>query len=321
MAPGVWWLRMPLPFALDHVNLWLIEDGDGWALVDTGVPDRKTRGLWEGLLAGALSEKPLTRLLVTHFHPDHMGLADWLGRRFGIAMETTLAEWLYGRMLSLDTGEAFTETSLSFYRAAGFPSDLLELVARRGNAYGARVRHIPATCHTLTEGQELRLGGRSWRVITAEGHSPDMACFHCPELDLLISGDQVLPSISPNVSLWPSQPEADPLTLFLDSLNKFRDLPATTLVLPSHGLPFTGLHERLDALADHHAERLAETLAACAQPITGYDLLKTLFQRPLDDHQLFFALGESLAHLHHLRSRGAVVRQRDGDGVDWWEQG
>ncbi len=313
VAPGLTWLRMPLPFALDHVNLWLLEDGEGWALVDTGVPDRATRALWEGLFGGLMAGRPLTRLLVTHFHPDHMGLADWLGRRFAVPMEAPLAEWLYGRMLSLDASPDFVEISLAFYRDAGFPPDLLELVARRGNAYGARIRHIPPACRALRDGEALRFGGRAWRVLLAEGHSPAMACFYCPDDNLLISGDQVLPAISPNVSLWPNQPDADPLGLFLDSFAAFRALPDDVLVLPSHGRPFRGLKPRLDELERHHHDRLEAVRQACATPKSAYDLLPLLFARALDDHQLFFAIGESLAHLRFLERRGQLTAG-PGDG-------
>lgn len=315
LVPGFLWLRMPLPFALDHINLWLIEDGASWALVDTGVPDQRSRALWRDVLVGPMAGRPLSRLLVTHFHPDHMGLAAWFLRQFPIAMETTQAEWLYGRMLSLDTGEVFAEASLAFYRGTGFSEALLGLAAERGNAYGARIKHIPATCQRLREGDVLRLGAHRWQVITGEGHAPEMACLWCAEQNLLISGDQILPSISPNVSVWPSEPEADPLRLFLGSLEKFRRLPADCLVLPSHGRPFFGLHERIDALIRHHHDRLDETLAACRRPITAYDLLTVMFPRELDDHQLFFAIGESLAHLHYLKGKGLLVRETDGAGV------
>jgi len=320
VGSGVHWLRMPLPFALDHVNLWLIEDGPGWALVDTGIPDRRSRALWEQVFAGPMGGRPLTRLIVTHFHPDHIGLASWLAERFGLALEATLGEWLFGRMLSLSGGADYDQASHSFYRAAGFDAALLEMVAQRGNAYGQRIKAIPATLLRIRQDDALVIGGRRWEVITAEGHSPEMACLHCPALELLISGDQVLPSISPNVSLWPTEPEADPLALFLASLKRFAVLPEQTLVLPSHGLPFTGLHHRLEQLARHHDERLAETLDACATPITAADLLKVLFRRPLDDHQLFFAIGESLAHLRTLVNQGKLSRIADAGGADYYER-
>lgn len=315
VASGLLWLRMPLPFALDHINLWLIEDGAGWAVVDTGVPDGETRDLWRNVFAEVMAGRPVSRLLVTHFHPDHMGLAAWFTREFPLAMEATQAEWLYGRMLSLDTGDAFTEAALSFYRGAGFSSDLLKGVAERGNAYGARIRHIPVTYRRIRDGEQLRIGGQTWRVIVGEGHSPEMACLWCEERNVLISGDQILPAISPNVSVWPSEPEADPLRLFLRSLDALRQLPEDCLVLPSHGRPFFGLHERIDALIHHHRDRLAETLDACRNPISAVDLLTIMFPRPLDHHQLFFAVGESLAHLHYLRAEGRVARVTDEAGV------
>ncbi|PKU22552.1 MBL fold metallo-hydrolase [Telmatospirillum siberiense] len=306
---------MPLPFALDHINLWLIEDGGSWAVVDTGVPDDRTRNLWRGVLAGPMAGRPVSRLLVSHFHPDHMGLAAWFTRKFPVVMETTQAEWLYGRMLSLDTGEAFREASLNFYRGAGFGPDLLTLVAERGNAYGARIKHIPTVCRRLRDGDRLHLGPHVWRVMVGEGHAPEMACLWCEERNVLISGDQLLPSISPNVSVWPSEPDANPLGLFLKSLEKFRELPADCLVLPSHGRPFFGLHERIDALLRHHQDRLAETLDACRRPISAYDLLAIMFPRELDHHQLFFAIGESLAHLHYLVEGGLLGRTIDGMGI------
>lgn len=315
VAPGILWLRMPLPFALDHVNLWLIEDGAGWAVVDTGIPDTKTRALWGEVFQGPMARRPLSRLLVTHFHPDHMGLASWLERQFPVSMEATLNEWLYGRMLSLDASPAFTENALGFYRQAGFSDEQLALVAERGNAYGARIKHIPSRCRRIRDQDELILGGRSWRVIVGEGHAPELACLWCEELNILISSDQILPTISPNVSVWPSEPEADELGLFLKSLRRFHALPENCLVLPSHGRPFFGLHERLDQLAGHHDERLADVLQACRQPVTAHDLLTVMFSRSLDSHQLFFALGEALAHLHHLMARGEVVREIDEKGV------
>jgi glyoxylase-like metal-dependent hydrolase (beta-lactamase superfamily II) len=320
VAAGILWLRMPLPFALDHINLWLIEDVDGWTVVDTGVSDRQTRDLWRQVFAGPMAGRPLKRLIVTHFHPDHMGLAAWLTRQFGLLMECPLSEWLYGRMLSTDTGVSFVEASTAFYRAAGFDAERLALVARRGNAYGARVKHVPASCRRIREGDRLTIGGREWQILIGQGHAPELACLWCEELNLLISSDQILPSISPNVSIWPTEPEADQLTLFLASLEKFRRLASDCLVLPSHGLPFIGLHERADGLRRHHDERLAVALDACRRPVTAWDLVSVMFRRRLDDHQLFFAIGESLAHLHCLVTRGQVQRDIDGEGVHWFRQ-
>ncbi len=320
VAPGVLWLRMPLPFALDHINLWLIEEEAGWTIVDTGLASNKSRGLWEGVLAGPMGGRAPTRLICTHFHPDHMGLADWLTQRFGLVMESTLAEWLMGQSLSQQSNEISNVIGLPFYRAAGFDEQLLGLAASRGNSYAQLTPAVPARHLRIRGGDELTIGGRTWRVIIGEGHSPELAALWCSELGLLISGDQVLPSISPNVSVWPNEPEADPLGLYLDSLNRFVPLPEDTLVLPSHGLPFRGLQRRITSMAHHHDERLAQTVEACKEPLSANDLIKVLFRRQLDDRTVFFALGEALAHLHHARARGQVARFSDADGVQRWRR-
>jgi glyoxylase-like metal-dependent hydrolase (beta-lactamase superfamily II) len=320
VAPGVLWLRMPLPFALDHINLWLIEEGDGWVIVDTGLASNKSRALWEGVLAGPMGGRAATRLICTHFHPDHMGLADWLAQRFGLTLETTLAEWLMGQGLSLQTRDAFNAIAAPFYKAAGFDDKLQALAQERGNGYAQLTPVVPARINRLRGGDVLAIGGRRWEVIIGEGHSPELAQLWCAELGVLISGDQVLPSISPNISVWPTEPEADPLGLYLDSILRVLPLPEDTLVLPSHGLPFRGLHKRIDTMVAHHEERIALTLDACATPITAAELIKVMFRRALDDRTVFFALGEALAHLHHARSRGLVSRDVGADGVQRWRQ-
>lgn len=316
VAPGVHWLRMPLPFKLDHINLWLLEDGDGWTVIDTGIARDEVKAAWEEIIARHFGRRPLKRVIVTHFHPDHMGLVGWLTGRFGVGLWASSGEWAFARMLSLDSDEAFKDTFHHFYHAAGFDDGLLEAVSERGNPYAARVSPIPVSYRRLRDGEAVDIGGRSWRVIVGAGHSPEHVCLFSDQLGVLISGDQILPRISPNVSVWPQEPEADPLALFLDSLDLFRPLPAGTLVLPSHDWPFVGLHRRLDELAHHHDGRLDETLAACAEPRTGVDVLERLFDRDLDRHQLFFAIGESLAHLHFLEGRGRIERSRRPDGVD-----
>jgi len=315
VAPGVFWLRMPLPFKLDHINLWLLADDDGWTIVDTGIAREEVRDAWERVFADRFADRPLKRVIVTHFHPDHMGLAGWLVERFGVPLWTPLGEWAFGRMLSLDTGELSLAEFHSFYQSAGFDAALLGLVQKRRNAYPQRVSPIPAAFRRIQDGEAIVINGRVWRVIVGTGHSPEHASLFCEDLRVMIAGDQVLPRISPNISVWPQEPEADPLRLYLASLPRFRSLPADTLVLPSHDGPFTGLHGRLDDLAHHHDDRLAATLDACTEPRTGLDVLKRLFKRELDAHQLFFAIGESLAHLHYLMGRGEVGRQRREDGA------
>lgn len=315
VAPGVVWVRMPLPFQLNHINLWLLEDGDGWTMVDTGLANDQTRALWESLFASALGGKPVTRLICTHFHPDHMGLAGWLTERWGIEMWTTQAEWAVGRMLSIDHTEAYIDGQVAFYRLCGMDDAHLKAVRERGNPYSGRVVPIPVQFHRVHDGDDIIIGGRAWRVITGTGHAVEHAALYCDALKILISGDQVLPRISPVVAVWPNEPMADPLGEFLRSLQRYRPLPADTLVLPSHNLPFTGLHTRLDELSHHHDQRLAETLDACAQPATAADVLKRLFTRELDIHQTLFAVGESLAHVHYLMAQGRITAARREDGV------
>lgn len=315
VAPGVRWVRMPLPFALDHINLWVLDDGDGVVLVDTGLGNDATMALWEEIFAGPLNGVKVNRLIATHFHPDHMGLAGWLCERLDVDLTAMMREWLFGRMLWLEDSADFVANQLRYYTRIGLDAEQLEGVKERRNTYRSRIGVIPVRVVGIRHGDQLAIGGRSWRVIEGGGHSPEHACLYCEEAGLLISGDQVLPRISPIVGVWPQQPESEPLSLFLDALDRLRQLPADTLVLPSHGLPFKGLHTRIDDLKAHHAERLDKTLEACAEPATAVQVLKVLFKRPLDAHQLGFATGETLAHLHHLMRKASVVRTLEADGV------
>ncbi|HRE15027.1 MAG TPA: MBL fold metallo-hydrolase, partial [Usitatibacteraceae bacterium] len=312
VRPGVHWIRMPLPFALDHINLWAIEDGDGWTLVDTGYGSDATRELWEQVLAGPLGGRPVRRIVVTHFHPDHVGNADWLSRRTGACVWMTAAEYLSAHAARDDAAGFDRTTSLAFFGRngldiAGIPENL-----RLGNAYRKGVPELPHTFHRMMHGDRLSIGGHDWTVITAFGHAPEHATLHAPSLGLLISGDQVLPRITTNVGVWGNQPDADPLALFLDSLGRFDGLDPAARVLPSHDRVFEGLPERIAQLRAHHEERLAQVLEACARPVTAFEILPVLFKRPLDTHQMAFAMGEAIAHLHRLHADGLVTREEAG---------
>lgn len=315
VAPGVLWVRMPLPFKLDHINLWLLEEDDGWTVVDTGIACEETKAAWERIVATRCAGKPLRRMIVTHFHPDHVGLAGWMAERFDAVLWMPLAEWAIARVLGAGGSAAAEEGYRRFYAGAGFGPDLMSLVASRSGNYATRISPVPFAMRRIEDGEAIVIGDRTWRVMVGGGHSYEHASLYCGELGILIAGDQILPQITPNVSVWPSEPEADPLRHFLDSLETFRRLPEATVVLPGHRRPFVGLRGRLDAVAGHHDERLARTWEACAEPRTGLEVLRVLFDRALDDHQVFFAIGESLAHLHFLVGQGRLERRCRADGV------
>jgi glyoxylase-like metal-dependent hydrolase (beta-lactamase superfamily II) len=306
---------MPMPFQLDHINLWLLEDGPGFTVVDTGLGLDDTRALWERVLAGEPDRRPLTQVVVTHFHPDHMGNAAWLTERGPVDLWCTQAEWLLAQVAWRSRGDQDLESRLAHYRRHGAGPPALARLRRHGHHYPTVVPTLPATFRRLRDGDGLEVGGRRWQVITAEGHSPEHACLWCPEAGILIAGDQVLPKITTNISVWPDQPRGNPLRLYLDSLRRFEGMAADTLVLPSHGLPFRGLPERLRALRDHHEARLGETLDALGEPRSAAEVAPALFRRELDGYQLSFALGETLAHLHVLEAEGRVARLVGADGI------
>ncbi len=304
---------MPLPFALNHINLWLLDDGDGIAIVDTGLGLPDTRALWERIFADELGGKRITRVIATHFHPDHFGNTGWLTERWGVDLWCTQAEF---QAAVIACAARKSDRMLEHYRRHGVADEALGRLRERGNHYPALVPSLPDAYRCLRDGDRVTIGGRRWEVVVVLGHAPEHAALWCPEMNVLISGDQVLPKITTNVSIWWDRPYDDPLRLYLDSLARFRPMPSDALVLPSHGLPFRGLHTRLDALRAHHDERLAETLDALAEPRSAAELIPILFRRQLDTHQLSFAIGEALAHLNFLEGAGSATRTRGADGVD-----
>jgi glyoxylase-like metal-dependent hydrolase (beta-lactamase superfamily II) len=317
VAPGVRWLRMGLPFALDHINLWLLEEADGWTIVDCGITNDDTRNAWEVLFGSALGGKPVTRLIVTHMHPDHIGLAHWLTERWQCRMWISATDYNAARVASHSTTGFGGERSAAFFASHGLSDpDALAKVRGRANYYAGMVPQVPAAFRRLMDGMTLTIGGRAWRCIAGYGHAPEHMALYCDELGVLISGDMVLPRISTNVSVHDLEPESDPLRLYLTSLNRYLELPRETLVLPSHGKPFNGLHVRIDQLKAHHDERLADVVAACGEhPCHAAELLPVIFRRPLDLHQTTFAMGEAVAHLHALWHEGKLDRARGDDGI------
>ena len=317
VAPGILWLRMPLPFALDHINLWLLEDGPVWTAVDTGFALPETRAAWQRIFAEALGGRRIGRVIVTHFHPDHIGLAGWLTEHWQAPLWITEKEWLHARMLSREGNDDSAKLRRDFAHRAGLDEEAATNFAARQGGYRRGVPSVPPSYRRIGEGSAIEIGGREWRVIIGEGHAPEHACLYCAEAGVLIAGDQILPRISPNISVQAHEPDGDPLARYLNSLGKLhRVLPPDILVLPSHNLPFRGVHTRIDELAAHHHASCAEVITACARPHSAAELMPILFKRKLDRHQTGFALGEALAHLHYLVGEGEVERAAGEDGVD-----
>ncbi|RFA31367.1 hypothetical protein CAI21_01735 [Alkalilimnicola ehrlichii] len=317
VAPGVHWLRLPLPFALDHINLWLLEDDNGeWTLVDCGIGLDDVKALWRRLFDEVLAGKPLKRIIVTHYHPDHIGLADWLSQHFAAPVLMTAGEHAMACSIHRRNGDESGERIAELFLAHGLDAERAEQLRRRGNPYRKVVSAIPTPAQILHDGDRLRIGAEEWQVVVGRGHAPEHACLYCERLGVLISGDQILPRISSNVSFRPGEEGANPLADFLDSLDKLMSLPARTRVLPSHNLVFEGLHERAQELKAHHAEQLAKLEAACREPRAAADVLAVMFERELDTHSLLFAMGEAIAHLHYLELAGRLERERGADGVN-----
>ena len=321
VAPGVRWLRMKLPFQLDHINLWLLRDRidelEGWTIVDCGITNDATRASWEQIFANELGGLPVLRVIVTHMHPDHMGLAHWLTERCGVRLWISATDYNTARLASSSMTSFGGEGTARFMASHGLTDpEAQRQIKARTNYYASMVPQVPESYRRIFDGDTITIHGRAWRCHVGYGHAPEHMSLHCEALGTLISGDMVLPRISTNVSVHEIEPESNPLRLYLDSITRMKALPAETLVLPSHGRPFTGLHTRVDQLIAHHDERLADVITACGEaPQCAADLLMILFRRQLDLHQTTFAMGESVAHLHALWLAGQLTRRLDADGI------
>ena len=319
VAPGVRWMRLAMPIALNHINVYAVEDGEGWTLVDTGLDLTGTREEWNRLLAGPLDGRPVTRVICTHMHPDHIGLAGWLCERFAAPLVMTRLEYVTARMLLADTGRTAPEEGAVFYRAAGWDEVQVEGYRSGYGQFGKVVSAMPAGFVRMREGDRLSIGGHDWRVVVGEGHSPEHACLWREADGVVLGGDQILPKISSNVSVWPTEPDADPLGDWLASLERMKTVfPDEVLILPSHGEPFRGVQARLDGLIRGHGAALKRLERSLRTPARAVDVFSALFARPVGDGVRGMATGESLAHLNYLLHRGRVARRRDADGVDWW---
>lgn len=315
VAPGVHWLRMPLPMALDHINLYLLEDSDGWWIIDTGMALGDTEKLWQQIFDEVLGDKPVKAVLCTHMHPDHCGVAGWLCDTWKVPLYMTMGEYLSARSFSKMTVDDLSWTTEQYYRGAGMDADYLENMKKNFGGFGSVVKPLPGAYRRLEDSDYLTIGGVRWRVMVGSGHSPEHACLYSAALNVLISGDQVIPRITSNVSVSPMEPEANPLRQWLASHQHFlEELPADALVLPAHNTPFYGLHERLRFLVQHHEDHLLALEDACREPSSAKELLPVLFKRELDASTIGMALGECVAHLNYLTRRGQLRRDIDNTG-------
>jgi glyoxylase-like metal-dependent hydrolase (beta-lactamase superfamily II) len=319
---GLWWLRMPLPLkGLDHINLWLVENDDAWTVIDTGLASDETKSMWARILAKHLNGKPIDRLIVTHMHPDHLGCAGWLHERSGAWLWMSRTDYLLGRALATDTGREAPPEGINFYRAAGFDDAALDNYKRRFGQFGAAMSRIPDSHIRLRHEDLLEIGGRNFRVLIGRGHAPEHVCLYCAELKVLIAGDQILPTISSNVSVWPTEPLANPLREWLDSCRFFREhLPEDTLILPAHGKPFYGAQARLTRLIDSHERDLERVYEICREPRRAVDLFPVLFGQRVKEHNATLAAGESLAHLNYLLNERRLSVSMDKHGVSFYRQ-
>lgn len=322
IAPGLHWLRMPLPLkGLDHINLWLLEDHNAWTVIDTGLASDETKATWDQIFSKHLNGKPISRLIVTHLHPDHLGCAGWLHERWGALLWMSRTDYLLGRAMANDTGREAPPEGINFYRAAGFDEAALDNYQRRFGHFGAAMSRIPDSHVRLQHEDIVDIGGRDFRVLIGRGHAPEHACLFCGELKMLVAGDQILPTISSNVSVWPTEPLANPLREWLESCRFFRqELPEDTLILPAHGKPFIGAHARLTRLIDSHERDLERIYDVCREPQRAVDLFPVLFGRRVKEHNATLAAGESLAHLNYLLEEGRLEVTADEHGVNFYRQ-
>ncbi len=307
----VFWVRMSLPMkGLDHINLYFLRDGESWAVVDTGIGSKDSMAIWQDVFDNHMDGQPVSRVIVTHLHPDHSGLAGWMCRKFGAPLLMTRDEYFLCRLMAADTGNPAPREGIEFYERAGFTHEQIENYKTRFGGFGKAISPMPHGYHRMQDGQSLLIHGREWQIIVGAGHSPEHACLWCPELNVCLTGDQLLPNISSNVSVWPTEPECNPLEYWISSCKKLkRALPENVLVLPAHGIPFTGAHRRLDKLIRHHERALERLYDFCKTPKLSTEVYPALFRTKITDGNRLMAVGESIAHLNCLTARGKMTRR------------
>jgi glyoxylase-like metal-dependent hydrolase (beta-lactamase superfamily II) len=315
VAPGILWARVPLPFRLNHVNVWLLREADGWTTIDTGTANAEAREIWAELHRTVLGDAPVVRMIATHGHTDHVGLAGTLNAEAGAPpYHITLVEWLHATVRIDESKSMIAPQNLSFLNAHGCDPETIDSFAEERRRTNAQMVPLPPAIQRIRDGDRLIFGGRTWEAMVCGGHAAEHASFWCAEDGILIAGDQILSKISPMIGVFPAEPDADPLSEYLASLDRFRALPVPKLVLPSHGLPFKGLHARVEELAHHHEVRLGLLEGLMHRPATAMELARGLFPKAVAEGQGRHAFAETLAHAHYLMSHGRATNGRGDDG-------
>ena len=319
VADGVFWARMPMWGRLNHINVWVLRDHDGWTIVDTGLNREDVQECWRSIFANHLEGRPVRRVIATHLHSDHTGNAGWICQEWGAELWMSRSDFFMCKVMAADGPSDVPEDAIKFYRRAGFDEARLNRYRERFGQFGANIWELPAGYRRIQEGQYLDIGGREWRAVIGHGHAPEHVCLYCPELKLIIGGDQILPKITPNVSVNPSEPLANPLRDFINSCARFREiLPPDLLVLPAHESLYEGVHERLTALIDWHEVAIEKLYDLCEEPKRAVDVFPALFKSEITDTSYFPATGESIAHLHCALERRMLTVEEDENGVAWW---
>lgn len=321
VADGVFWIRLPLPMKLDHVNCYALDDGDSWTIVDTGFNSRRGRAIWQKILGGPLNGKPVGRVIITHHHPDHVGLAGWFQKEHGAELVATRTSWLFARMLTLDDQALPTDETLAHWKAAGMDETIYaKRAAERPFNFADIVYPMPLGFKRIKEGDQIRIGGRDWDIHIGNGHAPEHATFWSKDCSLVLAGDQILPSISSNIGVYATEPEADPVADWLEACARLSQYAREDhLVLGGHKLPFTGLPVRMRQLIDNHHGALERLVKHLDQPKTAAECFIPLFKREIEEGAYGLALVESLAHLNHLYQLGDITRTRRDDGAWLWQ--
>ena len=313
ISEGILWFRFPMPIALDHINIYLLEDNDGWVLIDTGMADPVSIETWEIILKKYTAKRPIIRIIGTHFHPDHVGLAGWLLDRIDAEFWMSQIEWLSARQAYLDAEEVSLVNMRKFYDLAGLGTSEKNLYYEIGNDYREMVSPIPSVYKRIEKETIFLIGGRTWQPIFGSGHSPDHVTLYNKKDQIVLGGDMLLPRITPIIAVWWQEPDGNPLDGYLKFLEGIEVATEETIVLPAHDLPYKGLLTRIKDLIQHHQNRLEITFECCSETVTASCIMKALFRRDLDAFQTRFAIGETIAHINYLLHKKEISRHLSQD--------